>query len=181
MSTASHARLSLGEIAACLRTVPDFPQPGVLFRDITPLLSHPEGLASVTAYLQDALAGRQLDGIIAIEARGFLLGAPLAVAMRLPLLLARKPGKLPAQTVHAEYVLEYGVDRIEMHADSLQRFGRYALIDDVLASGGTAATVLALAQQVGAEIAHCAFLIELNGLGGRARLGATPVSALLAL
>jgi adenine phosphoribosyltransferase (EC 2.4.2.7) len=162
-----------------VRDVPDFPKPGILFRDITPLLADAEAFRQVIEALAAEIAPHRPEGLVAIESRGFVFGAALAQQMRLPLLLVRKPGKLPWQTVHVEYQLEYGSDRLEMHRDAVRPGGRYALIDDVLATGGTAAAACTLVEQQAGRLACCAFLLELEALGGRDRLAGQEIASLL--
>ena len=162
-----------------IRGIPDFPQPGVLFRDITPLLSDPAALQAVVMDLAAPFRDERVDQVAAIEARGYLLGAPLAVELGAGLVPIRKAGKLPRETYRAEYALEYGQAAIEMHRDALESRDRVLLVDDVLATGGTMAAAIDLVEQSGATIAGIAFLIELKDLSGRGSLkGYTPVSLL---
>jgi adenine phosphoribosyltransferase len=153
-----------------VRDIPDFPKPGILFKDITPLLSHPEAFRAAIAGLKDQFAGRGIDVIAAAEARGFIFGAPLALEMNAGFVPIRKPGKLPYATIALEYQLEYGTDKLEVHTDAFGPGHRVLLIDDVLATGGTMRACSDLVQSTGAELVACAFLIELSFLGGRARL-----------
>lgn len=169
-----------GSFAGLIRDVPDFPRAGVLFKDITPLLENPAAFAEVIAQLAARLRPHAPTALVAIESRGFLFGAPLALALGLPLVLVRKPGKLPRQTQRVDYALEYGVDVLEIHADAVSRGGRYAIVDDVLATGGTAAAVARLLEELGGTVACHAFLIELSFLAGRARLGTAAVESLVA-
>ncbi len=162
-----------------IRDVPDFPKPGILFRDITPLLLDPQALSEAIRALSQPLAGLGATRIAAIESRGFLLGAPVAMALGLGLAIIRKPGKLPSNCHRFDYDLEYGSDALEMHVDSLGPDDRAIIIDDVLATGGTAAAAGKLVEKTGAKVAGYGFLIELAGLGGRARLGGAPVHAVL--
>lgn len=164
-----------------VRDVPDFPKAGVLFRDITPLLASPRAFALAIELLAERLRPQRLDYLMAIESRGFLLGGPLSLALGVSLQLVRKPGKLPGTTDAVSYALEYGESALELHKDALVAGGRVAIVDDVLATGGTAAAAVMLAERQGGEVVELAFLIELLALGGRQRLGATPCSALLAL
>ena len=166
-------------LAAYVRDIPDFPTPGILFRDITPLLLDAEALDAAVARL--ARYGRPLDVdlVVAAEARGFMLGGALARALGAGFVPARKRGKLPSETVRAEYALEYGVDALEMHSDALAGGARVLIHDDLLATGGTAAALADLVQQLGAEVVGCAFLVELVELGGRARLAPHDVHALI--
>lgn len=167
------------DLSAYVRDIPDFPTAGILFRDITPLLLDPEALDTAVARL--ARYGRTLDVdlVVAAEARGFMLGGALARALGAGFVPARKRGKLPSETVRAEYALEYGVDALEMHSDALAGGARVLIHDDLLATGGTAAALADLVQQLGAEVVGCAFLVELTDLGGRARLAPHDVRALI--
>jgi adenine phosphoribosyltransferase len=162
-----------------VRDIPDFPTPGILFRDITPLLLDAEALDVAVSRL--AQYGRPLDVdlVVAAEARGFMLGGALARALGAGFVPARKRGKLPSETVTAEYALEYGVDALEMHADALAGGARVLIHDDLLATGGTAAALADLVAQLGATVVGAAFLVELTALGGRARLAPHPVHALI--
>jgi adenine phosphoribosyltransferase len=167
------------QIKALIRDVPDFPKPGILFRDITPLLGSPRGFDAAVAQMADALTAQRAEGLVAIESRGFLFGAALALRLQLPLQLVRKPGKLPSRTVGITYALEYGSDRLEMHLDAVDKGRRYSIVDDVLASGGTAAAAAALIRELGGAVAGAAFLIELPALQGRQRLPGVDVASLL--
>lgn len=159
-------------LAGLIRDVADFPRPGIVFKDITPLLADADGFALAVRELERRIAPYAADALVAIEARGFLFGAALAVRMGLPLQLARKPGKLPADTVEVGYALEYGQDRLEMHEDAIVAGKRYAVVDDLIATGGTAAAVCRLIAEHGGVVACCGFLIELAFLDGRAALSA---------
>ncbi|HEX4106850.1 MAG TPA: adenine phosphoribosyltransferase [Solirubrobacteraceae bacterium] len=169
----------LGHLRDLVRDIPDFPREGILFRDITPLLADPQGLARAVAGLADLARPLGVDCVVAAEARGFLLGPALALALGAGFVLARKPGKLPYETVSAEYLLEYGADRLELHADAVAHGARVLVHDDLLATGGTARALCELVEGLGGEVVGCAFLIELTALGGRATLGARPVHALI--
>ena len=163
-----------------MRSVPDFPKPGILFYDITPVLASPEAFRHTIGLLERRYADKNLDRIVAIDARGFLFGAPLADRLGVGLSIVRKPGKLPYKTVRKEYSLEYGTDTIEMHTDAVAKGQRVLVIDDLLATGGTAAAAAALVQEQGAEVVECAFIVELPDLGGRAKLKGLPVHSLVA-
>lgn len=163
-----------------VRAIPDFPREGILFRDITPLLLDPAALDAAVMALAEMVRGPQVDFVVAAEARGFILGAALARELRAGFVPARKPGKLPAETVSAEYTLEYGLDALEVHADALAHGARVLLHDDLLATGGTAGALCELVSGLGAEIVGAAFLVELSSLGGRARLAPCQVHALIA-
>ena len=160
-----------------IRDIPDFPKQGILFKDITPLLADPA--AYTRAIEAFATSVPKPDAVVAIESRGFLFGAPLALHWGVPLVPARKFGKLPGRTVRQVYSLEYGEDTLELHADSLTAGQRVVVVDDLLATGGTAAAAVGLVRQLGAEVAALLFLIELEGLSGRERLSPVPVRSLL--
>ena len=155
-------------VAQYIRAIPDFPEPGILFRDITPLLAEPDAFAQAIEWLTEQCEGA--DAIVGVESRGFILGAPIAQQLNRPFVPIRKAGKLPADTIARSYDLEYGSATIEMHADALDSGARVALVDDLLATGGTAEASLQLVLQTGAEVATLAFLIELEALNGRERL-----------
>jgi adenine phosphoribosyltransferase len=170
---------SLQLLQSLIRDVPDFPKPGIVFKDITPLLGDAAGFAAAIELMAAKLRPHAPAGLVAIESRGFILGAALAHALKLPLLLVRKPGKLPRATVRASYQLEYGSDCVEMHADAVAPGRAYAIVDDVIATGGTAAAAAELVEMQGGSVACLAFLIELDFLKGRERLGGRPVESLL--
>lgn len=157
--------------------VPDFPQPGILFRDVTPLLESGEGLRTAV----DALAGAftNIDVVAGIESRGFIFGAPVAYALGVGMVPVRKPGKLPRATASADYALEYGTNTLQLHRDAVAPGQRVLIVDDVLATGGTAAATVALIEALDAEVAGVAVLIELSALGGRAKLGDVPLVSLI--
>jgi adenine phosphoribosyltransferase len=162
-----------------VRAVPDFPKPGILFRDITPLLADPKSFHMVIDALVEQFIGQAVDAIVAIDSRGFIFGAPLASRLNTSFVPARKPGKLPAATVSVAYALEDGQASLEMHKDGLAAGDRVVVIDDLLASGGTAAAAGELVGSLGAEVLAYAFVIELDELDGRAKLDPTPVVSLL--
>ena len=153
-----------------IRPVPDFPKPGILFRDITPLLADPQALAEAVGRLTAPWQRAGITAVAAVEARGFLFATPLALALGVGVIPVRKPGKLPAATIAHEYDLEYGRDRLEMHRDILAPGAKVLVVDDVLATGGTAAACAKLIEAAGGVVAGAAFLVELGPLGGRARL-----------
>jgi adenine phosphoribosyltransferase len=165
-------------IKASIRDIPDFPKEGIIFKDITPFLNTPKIFAEVIDHLAERYAGRDIDHIVAIESRGFIFGAPLAYAMGLGLSLVRKPGKLPHDTHSVDYALEYGTDCVEMHVDGVDDASRVLVIDDILATGGTAAATCELVERCGANVVECAFLLELGFLGGREKLVGHEVFAL---
>lgn len=170
----------LARLERAVRDVPDFPVPGIVFKDITTVLADP-GLFSAAIDLMAArLRGYHPDAICAIEARGFLFGAPVARQMGLPLQLVRKPGKLPYETAGYDYELEYGTDRLEVHVDAIGRGQRMAIVDDLLATGGTAAATAKLIEQQGGLVACSCFFIELSFLKGRDKLAKWPVEHIIA-
>jgi adenine phosphoribosyltransferase len=171
--------LTIAELKATIRDVPDFPRPGILFKDITPLLAQPRAFATVIEMMAERIQRRGGDGIVAIESRGFLFGAALAARLGLPLQLVRKPGKLPFETASMSYQLEYGTDRIEIHVDAIEAGRSYAVVDDLIATGGTAAAAAELVEMRRGRVACCAFVIELAFLRGRERLGQRAVESLL--
>lgn len=158
------------DLAAHIRPIPDFPKPGILFRDITPLLADAAAFAEAIGRMAEPWRGAGLDAIAAVEARGFLFAGPLALALDIGVIPVRKPGKLPAQTITHEYDLEYGRDRLEMHSGVLRAGARVLVVDDVLATGGTAAACMRLIETGGGIVAGAAFLVEIEPLGGRGRL-----------
>ena len=170
------------DLRALVREIPDFPRPGILFRDITPLLLNPAGLDEAVSGLAASVGDDGLgtvDYVVAAEARGFILGAALARELGAGFVPARKPGKLPADTVSAEYALEYGLDALEVHADALAHGARVLIHDDLLATGGTARALCELVAELGGDVVGCSFLIELEALGGRDRLAPHPVRSLI--
>ncbi len=167
------------DLKQVIRDIPDFPKPGILFRDITPVLEDPAAFAEALDGLDGLLAGLDYQRLAAIESRGFLLGAPLAARHRKGLALVRKAGKLPRETVTERYDLEYGSAEVEVHADALVPGQRVVVIDDLLATGGTAAATGSLVRRCGAEVAAYVFLVELEFLAGRERLSDAPVFSLV--
>ncbi len=167
------------DLKQVIRDIPDFPQPGILFRDITPVLEDPAAFAVALDGLDGLLAGLDYQRLAAIESRGFLLGAPLADRHDKALALVRKAGKLPRETVTERYDLEYGSAEVEVHADALGPGQRVVVIDDLLATGGTAAATGNLVRRCGAEVAAYVFLVELEFLAGRERLTDAPVFSLV--
>jgi adenine phosphoribosyltransferase len=167
------------DLRAHIRDIPDFPQPGIVFKDITPLLVDPAALDAAVAQLAGYASTLGVEYVVAAEARGFILGGALARELGAGFVPARKPGKLPHDTVSAEYALEYGIDALEVHADALAGGPRVLIHDDLLATGGTASALCELVAGLGAEIVGCAFMVELSFLGGRARLSPHDVYALI--
>ena len=162
-----------------IREIPDFPRPGIGFKDITPLLLDPRALAETVDRLSAYAESRRVDLVVAAEARGFMLGGAVAARVGAGFIPARKPGKLPAEVSSVEYVLEYGVDALEVHHDALAGGARVLVHDDLLATGGTAAALAELVEQAGAEVAGCAFVVELAFLHGRDRLAGYDVESLV--
>lgn len=162
-----------------IREVPDFPQPGVLFRDITPLLHDPVALRSANDALAEASRGFEPTLVAGVEARGFIFGVPVAERLELPFVPMRKPGRLPAAYASVAYELEYGQTSLELHRDPSVEGHRVLVVDDLLATGGTAEAAARLVAELGGEVAGFAFFIELSELGGRMRLGRRPVAALV--
>jgi adenine phosphoribosyltransferase len=167
------------DLRTFVRDIPDFPQPGIVFRDITPLLLDATALDAAVSGLASRVTPADVDFVVAAEARGFILGAALARQLGAGFVPARKPGKLPAQTISAEYALEYGIDALEVHADALAHGARVLVHDDLLATGGTAGALCDLVAGLGAEIIGCAFLVELCFLDGRKRLAPHDVYSLI--
>jgi adenine phosphoribosyltransferase len=162
-----------------IREVPDFPTPGVDFKDITPLLADAAALKQTVAELAEWVKGKQPDLVLGAEARGFILGAAIAEAAGVGFVPARRPGKLPPETVSASYVLEYGENSLELHPDLIPRGSKVVIHDDVLATGGTVEAICKLVTQLGAEVVGACFIIELGFLGGRERLNGTDLHALI--
>ena len=167
------------ELRTLIRDIPDFPRPGIVFKDITPLLLDPTGLAQTIETLAESAAPLGVDLVVAAEARGFVLGGALAARLGAGFIPARKPGKLPADTSSVEYALEYGVDALEVHRDALSGGARVLVHDDLLATGGTARALCTLVERAGAHVAGCLFVVELSFLGGRDRLGSHHVHSLI--
>lgn len=167
------------KLADYVRAIPDFPKPGILFRDITPLLSSPPAFKQVIRQLADEFNGQPIDVVAAAEARGFIFAAPLALELNIGFVPVRKPGKLPFKTLAMDYELEYGTDRLEIHADGLSPGQRVLLVDDLLATGGTMKACCQLVEKTGAKVVSCAFLIELAALEGARRIAPYPVFSLL--
>jgi len=169
-----------GELRSLIREIGDFPTAGIAFKDITPLLANAEALASSVRGLAERARPLGVECVIAAEARGFLLGPALALELDAGFVLARKPGKLPYETVSAEYLLEYGAGQLELHTDAFAGARRVLVHDDLLATGGTAAALCELVDQLGGEVVGCGFLVELSYLNGRERLAPREVHSLLA-
>lgn len=166
-------------IEELIRDVPDFPKRGIVFKDITPLLQDPRGLGATLDGLQRGVGAHEYDIVCGIESRGFLFGAALAARTGKGFVPIRKPGKLPWKTAAESYELEYGTDTIEIHTDAASRGQRMLMVDDLLATGGTMAAALKLVRRIGGIPVACAFVIELDFLGGRRKLGEVPVHSLV--
>jgi adenine phosphoribosyltransferase len=162
-----------------VRDVPDFPKPGILFRDVTPLLGDRRALPAAVEALAAPFRGDGIDQVLGIESRGFILGAPVAIALGAGFAMVRKKGKLPYEKRSVTYDLEYGTDTVEMHTDSVGPGQRVLVLDDLIATGGTAAAAVQLTRDAGAQVVACAFLIELVALGGRKQLGVERVHTVM--
>lgn len=170
---------TLHDLYGGIRDVPDFPSPGILFRDITPLLLDPRLFRQAVQLILEPVRSEQIDKILAIEARGFIFGAPLAVEIGAGLVLARKKGKLPRKTHQVEYALEYGTDAIEIHQDAIHEGEKILILDDLLATGGTAGAAVQAVGRAGGLVVGVSVLIELRDLGGRTKLDGAPFHAVL--
>lgn len=170
--------MTTAEIKQLIRDIPDFPKPGILFRDITPLIGDAHGLAAVVDQIAEPWLGK-VDMVLGIESRGFIVGAPVAYRLGVGLTIARKPGKLPFRTVDESYDLEYGSAALQIHEDGMMGKRRILIVDDLLATGGTALAAVRLVHKLGSEVVGCAFVIELNELGGRARLAPVTCTTLI--
>ncbi|MDE0310486.1 MAG: adenine phosphoribosyltransferase [Acidiferrobacterales bacterium] len=167
------------DIKSCIRTIVDYPEPGVRFRDITPLLKNPSAFRLCVDRLYQRFQNTELDVIATLDARGFLFGSALAYLLGVPLIPIRKQGKLPGETVSLEYELEYGTSCIEVHADSIQQDERIILIDDLIATGGTAQAAIELLNRIGGRIVECAVVVELVELGGRSKISPVTLHSLV--
>ncbi|MDB4907953.1 MAG: adenine phosphoribosyltransferase [Gemmatimonadetes bacterium] len=166
-------------IAALIRDVPDFPTPGIVFKDITPLLADAARFADVIELMAAPWRGERIAQVVGVESRGFILGAPMALALGAGFVPVRKPGKLPSRTSRLEYALEYGTDSLEIHQDACEQGARVLVIDDVLATGGTAQATCALVEGIGADVVGCGFLMVLDFLPGRQRMGGRRIESVL--
>lgn len=171
--------ITVDQLQAAIRDIPDFPKPGVTFKDITPILSDPKLFSTVVDILADEAAKRRPDKIVGIDARGFLFGAAVAYRLGCGFIPVRKKGKLPYKTFSFAYELEYGTAEMEMHVDAIAPGQRVVLVDDLLATGGTSGAAIHLVQQTGGTVATALFFIELTFLNGRERLGGVPVHTLV--
>ncbi len=166
-------------LKAKIRTIPDFPKPGIMFRDITTLLKDGEGLRESIDVLAKRYQDQQVDLIAGIESRGFIVGAALATQMGIGFVPVRKPNRLPGETIGIDYELEYGNDRLEIHVDAIPQGSRVLMVDDLIATGGTMNAACHLVENVGGEVVECAFIIELPDLGGRKVLSNYPVFSIV--
>ncbi len=157
-------------VADYVRTIPDFPEPGIMFRDVTSVISDADGLQLAVDELQGLLDGVDFDAVVGLESRGFIFGTPLAYNLKKPFILVRKKGKLPCETIEQTYDLEYGSATIEMHKDSLKPGDKVVIVDDLIATGGTVEAACKLVEQLGGEVVKIIFLMELEGLNGREKL-----------
>lgn len=162
------------ELRRYIRDIPDFPKPGILFRDLTPLLANAEALRLAVKAMADPFQGKGIDCVVGTEARGFIFGAPVAIELGVGFVPVRKPGKLPHDTHSASYELEYGNDHVEMHIDAIAPGGRALVVDDLIATGGTARATVDLVEKSSAHVVGCSFLVELTFLAGRKTLGVEP-------
>jgi len=167
------------QIESLIRSIPDFPIPGILFRDITPLLGDPSGFKALIDTFVSAYRDKGVDYVVGIEARGYMIGAPVAYQLGAGFVPVRKPGKLPGKTYTEEYALEYGTNALQIHADAVGQGHRVLVVDDLLATGGTIAATLRLLRKLGAEIVGTAVLIELEALNGRAALDGVDVTSFI--
>ncbi|WNG38816.1 adenine phosphoribosyltransferase [Archangium minus] len=174
-----HDSTLLEDVKARIRDVPDFPKPGILFKDVTPVLADPHLFGRVVNAMAAPFRGRHITKVVGMEARGFLVGAPVALALHAGFAPARKPGKLPYKTVTERYALEYGDDGLQLHEDAVGRGDRVLIVDDLLATGGTAEATAKLVTKLGGEVVGFSFLISLDFLPGRERLGPEKVCALI--
>ena len=171
--------VNTNELKKLIREVPDWPKPGILFYDITTLLKDPAGSRALIDHFFDHYDGAPVDVVAGIEARGFIFGPPLAYRLNAGFVPLRKPGKLPAKTVKEEFTLEYGTDALEVHEDAIGKGTRVLIVDDLLATGGTASAANKLVKKLGGEVVGCGFAVELTFLNGREKLGGVDVFSLL--
>jgi adenine phosphoribosyltransferase len=175
----SHSTIKPINLKEFIRDVPDFPKKGVVFKDINPLLRHPDAFHYLINLWYSRYEKKNIEAILAVESRGFIFSSALALILKVPLVLIRKPGKLPSNTIQEKYDLEYGTDALEIQVDALPKKANVLILDDVLATGGTAAGVVRLANRVGAHVFEVTFLIELTFLNGRQKLQTSSVYSIL--
>ncbi len=171
--------MDINQLAATIRDVPDFPKPGILFKDITTLIADPKAFKTVIDMLVARYRDMKIDKVLAIESRGFIFGGALAYLLGCGFQIVRKPGKLPWKTRSASYELEYGSDTLEIHEDAVARGERVLLFDDLLATGGTMDAVADMVEDMGGEVVECAFVVELDFLNGREKLGKRDIFSLI--
>jgi len=171
--------VDLSAMKSLIRSIPDFPIPGILFRDVTPLIKDKDGFRSAIDMMAEAYTNSRIDYVVAIEARGYIFGAPVAYRLGAGFIPVRKPGKLPFDKINVDYELEYGTNTLEMHADAVTHGKRVLVVDDLLATGGTAAATGQLLHKLGADLVGYAFLVELPELKGRAKLAGSDVRSFI--
>jgi adenine phosphoribosyltransferase len=171
--------VDLSAMKSLIRSIPDFPIPGILFRDVTPLIKDKDGFRAAIDILSEAYTDSRIDYVVAIEARGYIFGAPVAYRLGAGFIPVRKPGKLPFDKINVDYELEYGTNTLEMHADAVAHGKRVLVVDDLLATGGTAAATGQLLHKLGADLVGYAFLVELAELNGRAKLTGSDVRSFI--
>ncbi|MCB9778214.1 MAG: adenine phosphoribosyltransferase [Alphaproteobacteria bacterium] len=166
-------------LKATIRDIPDFPKPGILFKDITPVLADPKLLRATIDHFAELYAGEHIDVVVGMESRGFLFGAPLAMELSAAFAPARKPGKLPYDRISVSYDLEYGSATLQLHSDAIKPGDKVLIVDDLLATGGTAEATCQLVEQLGGEVVACCFVVELTFIPGRDKLGGRPVQSIV--
>ena len=171
--------MNADQLRRYIRDVPDFPKPGIMFRDVTPLLLEPAALEGAVEAMTQPFRDLRVDRVLGIESRGFMLGSPVALSLGVGFGLVRKAGKLPYQTYRVSYDLEYGTDTVEMHVDTVEKGHRVLIVDDLIATGGTAAAAVQLARQAGGDVIGCSFLVELTALEGRKLLDVEPIHTVI--
>ena len=171
--------MNADQLRELIRDVPDFPKPGIMFRDVTPLLLDPAALEAAIEALSQPFRNLRVDRVLGIESRGFIVGAPVALSLGVGFGLVRKSGKLPYQVHRVSYDLEYGTDTVEMHVDTVEKGHRVLIVDDLIATGGTAAAAVKLAREAGGEVIGCSFLVELTALEGRKLLDVEPIHTVI--
>ncbi|MFH1466449.1 MAG: adenine phosphoribosyltransferase [Pseudomonadota bacterium] len=169
----------VARLEATIRDIPDFPKPGILFKDITPILSDPVLMGELIARMGAPWLEAGIDVVVGMESRGFLFGTPLALGLNAAFVPARKPGKLPYESIGFEYDLEYGTNRLEMHVDAITPGQRVLVVDDLLATGGTAAATCKLVEKLGGEVVACCFVVELGFLNGREKLAGVQIDSVV--
>lgn len=169
----------VARLEATIRDIPDFPKPGILFKDITPILSDPALMGELIARMGAPWLEAGIDVVVGMESRGFLFGTPLALGLNAAFVPARKPGKLPYKSIGFEYDLEYGTNRLEMHVDAIKPGQRVLVVDDLLATGGTAAATCKLVEKLGGEVVACCFVVELGYLNGRGKLAGVQIDSVM--